>query len=450
MNDVKRCSISGIAFTLEVDAWEELTRYLEELRNQYAKNPDGEEILDDIEARIAELILSTQDNNRTVALPLIKNIIAQLGSAAEIGAESSEEEPEASKKESNAPKGPRIPRRLYRDAERGKLGGVCAGLGNYFDIDPVWVRFLLFLPLILNLILPSWWLHGDLNSFTQNLFGFLVLSYLVMWFAVPSARSARQKLEMKGEKITTESIRKTTAARSDVDGRSKAVVADTVSTFGQIILILLKLFAGLILMGLVVAACGLIIGAIAVVVTPDIARELADFGGLWLPLLAILMVLVPILLIIYILFCLIASRQPNGKTILATSLGWVVIVILLLTLAIRGDTLHKLENRWHYSLPSPSYNINNLLNDEPATHQEALENHEKALKAHEEALEKHKSALKSHQKAAGKATGTGNGIQVSTHEAEIDLKVNEKGLHIDVTDKESGETERVTIGLTEE
>ena len=84
MNEIKKCSISGIAFQFEPDAYEELSRYLQELRNQYNETPEGEEIIADIEARIAELILSTQDNGRTVALPLVKNIIAQLGSAAEI------------------------------------------------------------------------------------------------------------------------------------------------------------------------------------------------------------------------------------------------------------------------------------------------------------------------------------------------------------------------------
>lgn len=84
MNTVKKCSISGIAFTLDVDAFEALDAYLKSLHTQYADHKDGDEIVADIEARIAELILSAQDGTRTVELPLVQNIIAQMGSPEQI------------------------------------------------------------------------------------------------------------------------------------------------------------------------------------------------------------------------------------------------------------------------------------------------------------------------------------------------------------------------------
>ena len=129
MKEVKKCSISGIAFTMDVDAYEALDAYLESLKKSYKDTPDGAEIVADIEARIAELILSTQDNTRVVEKPLMLNIIAQMGSAEDISEESSDRDLQCET--------PRIPRRLYRDTENAKLGGVCAGIGKYFDIDPV-------------------------------------------------------------------------------------------------------------------------------------------------------------------------------------------------------------------------------------------------------------------------------------------------------------------------
>ena len=107
MNEVKKCSISGVGFTLNTDAYEALERYLESLKQTYRENPDGDEIIADIEARIAELILSTQDTARVVERPLIENIVHQLGSAEEI----SDTDPAGDRR------GPRIPRRLYRDTE---------------------------------------------------------------------------------------------------------------------------------------------------------------------------------------------------------------------------------------------------------------------------------------------------------------------------------------------
>ena len=84
MKEVKKCSISGVAFTLDADAYEELAAYLESLKRSYKDSADGAEIVADIEARIAELILSAQDNARIVEKPLIENIIRQMGSAEDI------------------------------------------------------------------------------------------------------------------------------------------------------------------------------------------------------------------------------------------------------------------------------------------------------------------------------------------------------------------------------
>ncbi|MDE5637838.1 MAG: PspC domain-containing protein, partial [Alistipes sp.] len=153
MKDVKKCSLSGVAFTMDVDAYQTLNAYIESLRSSYGSSKDGEEIIADIEARIAELILSTMSGEGVVEKPLIDNIIRQMGSAADISESSDEGEPKAAE--------PRIPRRLYRDAESAKLGGVCAGLAKYFDTDPVWVRMVLLLPLLLTMVsgvLPGSWM----------------------------------------------------------------------------------------------------------------------------------------------------------------------------------------------------------------------------------------------------------------------------------------------------
>lgn len=84
MNTVKKCSLSGIAFSMDPAAYEELSNYLETLKKSYKDTPEGAEIIADIEARIAELILATQNNEHVVGPALIRNIIAQMGSANQI------------------------------------------------------------------------------------------------------------------------------------------------------------------------------------------------------------------------------------------------------------------------------------------------------------------------------------------------------------------------------
>ena len=301
MNEVKKCSLSGVAFTMDVEAYETLSAYLESLKKTYKDSPDGAEIVADIEARIAELILSAQDNTKVVEKPLILNIIRQMGSAEDI----SEESADGSERREE----PRIPRRLYRDTENAKLGGVCAGIGRYFDIDPVWVRLAMFLPLILSCFGAVPFLHWT-GPMMGNLFGIFVICYLIMWFAVPAARTARQKLEMNGERITAQSIGEVTtaAAGCDPDARAKPIVAEAVSLFGKVVLILLKILAGAIVFGLILCACALIIGMFALLIGgPEYAHlgKFEDFS-LWVPMLGILIVFIPVMLLIYVLMCLIA------------------------------------------------------------------------------------------------------------------------------------------------
>ena len=233
MKEVKKCSISGIAFTLDADAYALLSRYLDSLKATYAETADGDEIVADIEARIAELILSQQENSRVVETPLLRQIISQMGTAEDI---SSESETDAAKKQ------PRIPRRLYRDTENARLGGVCAGLGRYFDVDATWVRLTLFAPLLLLILVEVLPFSGTLSTFFSNLFGVFVLGYFIMWFAVPAARSARQKLEMEGEPITVRSIREKTVRDSETNSDVKSIVARVIYALGQLALIVIKIF----------------------------------------------------------------------------------------------------------------------------------------------------------------------------------------------------------------
>ena len=332
MKEVKKCSISGVAFTMDTDAYEALAAYLDSLKKSYKDTADGAEIVADIEARIAELILSAQDNTRVVEKPLILNIIQQMGSAEDISDQGADRDLHCDT--------PRIPRRLYRDTENAKLGGVCAGIGKYFDVDPVWIRLGMFLPILLSFLhwIPFMDWTGPMMG---NLFGIFVICYVIMWFAVPAARTARQKLEMNGEKITAQSIRETTEATAgcDPDVRAKPIVAEAVSVFGKVVLILLKLFAGLLVFGLIMGACALIIGLFALVIGGGgILSPFFPLGmTLWVPILGIFIVLIPVILLIYVLMCLIASRKPGGTTVLVIFLLWLASFIACACIAIRED-----------------------------------------------------------------------------------------------------------------
>lgn len=369
MKEVKKCSISGVAFTMDTDAYQELEAYLESLKKTYKETPDGAEIVADIEARIAELILSAQDNTRIVEKPLILNIIRQMGSAEDISRESVDRDLHCDT--------PRIPRRLYRDTENAKLGGVCAGIGKYFDVDPVWIRLAMFLPILLTVFqwIPFMRWTGPMMG---NLFGIFVICYIIMWFAVPAPRTARQKLEMNGEKITAQSIRETTEASAscDPDAKAKPIVAEAVSVFGKVVLILLKLFAGVLVFGLIMAACALIIGLFALIIGgASISIPFFPLGmTLWVPALGILIVLILVILLIYVLMCLIASRKPGGKTILVIFLLWLAGIIACTCIAIRENVGDRIRTR--HSVIERMLNSEIIIDNDTTTVERLLEEYD--------------------------------------------------------------------------
>ena len=426
MKEVKKCSISGVAFTMDADAYEALETYLESLKTTYKDTADGAEIVADIEARIAELILSAQDNTRIVEKPLILNIIRQMGSAEDISRESVDRDLHCDT--------PRIPRRLYRDTENAKLGGVCAGIGKYFDIDPVWVRLGLFLPLLFTCFGWIPFLHWFSPMF-GNLFGIFLICYFIMWFAVPAPRTARQKLEMNGERITAQSIGDVTsaAACADPDARAKPIIAEAVSVFGKVVLILLKIFAGFLVFGLIMGACALIIGLFAVIVggeslfAPEI---LGNSVSIWVASLGILAVLIPLILLIYVLMCLIASRKPGGKTVLAIFLLWLASIIAVSCVAIRENVGDKFRTKRR--VLEQVFQSEIVIDGDTTTLERLLEDYDD-----ESVIEEGRKTL--HISVPSKS------IDITVDKKQGELRINADGRKVSVKASETGDEASVTI-----
>ena len=154
---------------------------------------------------------------------------------------------------------------------------------------------------------------------------------------------------MNGERITAQSISEVTAAsaNNDPDAKAKPIVAEAVSMFGKIVLILLKIFAGILVFGLIMGACALVIGLFALLIGgPELLQlgKLADFS-LLVPILGIFIVLIPVTLMIYVLMCLIASRKPSAKSVLIIFLAWIVSIIACSVIAIRENASDKIRQK---------------------------------------------------------------------------------------------------------
>ena len=325
MNELKKYSLSGVGFTFEKEAYSKLHNYLNSLKKAYENNPDCDEILADIEARIAELILSaTSDAQSVVTLPIIEKIVEQLGSPEAISGE--EEKP---KNETDS----RISPRLYRDLENAKLGGVCAGLAKRFGIDAVWIRLAISSPLIL-LIVGAPHLHW-LSIIGGNLIGIFLLLYLILWFAIPAAKSALQKLEMEGEPISVRSIADRQGATQEEQAKSS--VASAVTTIGKFMATIFKIMLGLLLFPIAFVIFTMLFSLVMITlgIGEFFVMDIGNFGGLLdatnevgVPLMvfALLTVLVPAIYIAYLLIVLLINKRPRWWVLLVTILVWFALL----------------------------------------------------------------------------------------------------------------------------
>lgn len=174
-------NLSGQIFHIDEDAYEVLQQYLEQLRKYFSADPGHDEILADIEARIAEMFSQRLGTTRqVVTLQDTQEVIAVMGRPEQITNGDAEA--------TAAAESPKVIRRLFRDPDHRVLGGVCSGISAYFGIDPVWLRLAFVVALIF--------------------FGTGVLLYLVLWIVMPEARTASDKLMMRGEPINISNIEK--------------------------------------------------------------------------------------------------------------------------------------------------------------------------------------------------------------------------------------------------
>jgi phage shock protein PspC (stress-responsive transcriptional regulator) len=180
MNKTISINLGGMFFHIDEDAYQKLSRYFDAVKRSLS--PDGrEEIMKDIESRIAELFQERiQNEKQVVSLIEIDAVIGIMG------------QPEDYKIDEEAAQSidysiPSKAKKLYRDKENSIIGGVASGFGHYLNIDPVWIRLLFVIIVVAG-------------------FGSPILIYLILLVIIPVAKTTSQKLEMKGEPITISNI----------------------------------------------------------------------------------------------------------------------------------------------------------------------------------------------------------------------------------------------------
>ncbi|MDQ3047594.1 MAG: PspC domain-containing protein [Bacteroidota bacterium] len=189
MNKTITMNLSGMIFHIEEDAYERLNKYLATIKGYFMNSEGKDEIMNDIESRIAEMLQEkVSQTKQAVLMADVESVISQMGKPEDFAGdnpqtESTQENPY---EKVNTNTGRR--RRVFRDTDDKVLGGVCSGVANYFDFDPIWLR--------------------GAFAISFFVFGSGLLVYIILWIIMPEAKTTAEKLEMRGEKVDVNNIGK--------------------------------------------------------------------------------------------------------------------------------------------------------------------------------------------------------------------------------------------------
>lgn len=182
-------NLGGIVFHIDNDAYEMLHAYLLAVEKQFFDENERKEIMTDVETRLSELFKESLADKRDVIMKEDVSKVIEIMGEPEDFVEETEQETTNSKANSKRKRTEyKTTRRLYRDPDSRVLGGVCGGLGAYFNTDPILFRIIFIL------------IFFGMGS------GLII--YIILWIAIPEASTTAQKLEMRGEAITIENIKK--------------------------------------------------------------------------------------------------------------------------------------------------------------------------------------------------------------------------------------------------
>lgn len=217
MNKTIIININGIVFHIEEDAYEVLRTYMTEVKRHFAYSADSEEIVTDIENRLAEMFNEklASDQKQVIELADVQFVTGTMGNVNDFDIDDEEEDRYS-----------RSGRKLFRDTDDKILGGVCAGMGHYFSVEPRWIRLLAIIFIFIG--------------------GIGLPVYILLWIIIPAAITRADKMAMKGEPINIQNFKKN--FDEELEGlrggfnRAHSEVRPVIYQIGKLIVTLATLF----------------------------------------------------------------------------------------------------------------------------------------------------------------------------------------------------------------
>ena len=356
MNKTVNINLAGIFFHIDEDAYLKLQRYLEAIRRSFTDSQGRNEIIADIEARIAELFSERiQNEKQVVSVKEVEEVITIMGQPEDyvVDEEIFDDEPRQSYSQRTS-----AHKRLYRDTENAYVGGVSSGLAHYFGIDALWIRLI--------------WVALLFGAGTG------LLLYILLWILMPAAETTAEKLAMSGKPVNITNIEEKVKEGFGNVKESLDEVADKLKSgeynktgdaiktksrsffdaLGNVVLFFFKIIAKFIGVILMIVGASVFISLFISLLSVGTSSffdpwwmDYAHVGNstnspIWLVmLLTFFAVGIPFFFIFLLgLKILVVNLKSIGKIASFTLLGlWLVSLVILSVLAIQGVTEHSTD-----------------------------------------------------------------------------------------------------------
>lgn len=334
-------NLNGTVFHIDEDAYQLLENYLSNLRIHFSREEGSDEIMSDFEARISELL-----NERirlgfnVITIEHVEEVIQRMGKPEELFAgeeKNAGSEFSAATETTSGASDRKFRKRLMRDPDDKMLGGVASGLAAYFGIDTTLLRLVMILLLIVSMTVP------------------VTIIYIVLWLVLPLARTATDRLMMRGEPVNLENI-----GRTVTDGFEKASddmrayirtnaprtqfqkIADFIVSFfaavfkvGAVLLAILLIPVFIfVLFILLIVVFALIVGGWSAVfsylpIDSDMyfVSEMPNYMAVWGSISGILLLGIPLMALLYRLF-----RRSLNLGPMAGAVKWILLLVWLASL----------------------------------------------------------------------------------------------------------------------
>lgn len=366
-------NLCGRLFQIDEDAYELLQQYIESLRQSFGHEEGCEEIVNDIEARIAELFAELkQQGIEAITIEHVKDIITRIGKPEELKGEEETNDSEngghkydsfqtAAQGIKDSFRARTAGKRLYRNPNDKMVAGVLSGIATYTGSDVTWWRigFLLlvlgsnfFLAPILHLFHLGFFFHVNLA---------FILFYIVLAIVLPKAETPRQVLEMEGKDVTPQNLADVVIEDKEPVQRRRGCLGSVFSVIFSILAAFFVAIAAVVGVVLLICLLLIIVSLVIIFTVPSVGMTLPfDLERLDLPILLdvqpwivivfivglILALTIPLYAICHMLFSKAGKVQPMG---VGQRILWIVLWVASLCCLFPALVWIQEQEREHYT-----------------------------------------------------------------------------------------------------